>query len=408
MDREQDLTMNFLRAIKSIENIFRSNTVLARALIDKINIFARYLVERSDENTKIKIMNFCGTHEWTVTHFGIRSLVPKLIELVAGPGCPVCVTPSIYIEKAVELALDGVVVYTYGDTYRLRLLKPVKGASSLSEARALGASVKIVTSLVEAVIDSKTHGRDSLFIGIGFETVASGYAKLILNKVLPKNLKFMSLVKLTPPAMIYTIEVHREENPIKGIIAPGHVSTIVGGKAWRYVSDVLGVPVVVSGFEPIDVLASIAEILKQLTRGETRTVIEYTRAVTWEGDKVAQKMIADVYDIVDDVWRGIGIIPKSGLRLKDRFRVYDAFTEYGVEDTGSVVEEHDLVPGCRCGDIVLGRAVPTQCPLFMKSCTPSRPIGPCMVSIEGTCAIWARFGVGGIADDIAKDLGLYI
>lgn len=408
MASEQDLHIKFLKAMKSMESAFRSNTVLAKALLNKMNNFAKDLEKRFGENMKIKIMNFCGTHEWTVTHFGIRSLVPRSVELVAGPGCPVCVTPSRYIEEAIELALDGITIYTYGDTYRLRSIKPVRGVSSLSEARATGGSVKIVTSFIEAVNDAKIHHKDSAFIGIGFETVASGYAKLILSNALPSNLKFMSLVKLTPPAMVYTVEVHREENPVRGIIAPGHVSTIVGGKAWRYVSDNLNTPVVVSGFEPIDVLASIAEILKQLCRGEARTVVEYARAVTWEGDTVAQKMITEAFDTVDDAWRGIGSIPRSGLRLKDRFKIYDAFTEYGLKDVEPSEEVYDLVPGCRCGDIVLGKAVPTQCPLFMKVCTPSRPIGPCMVSIEGICAIWARFGGGGVADDIARELDLQL
>jgi len=398
-----------IKAAKTIEAAFRSNAPLARKLVEKIRGLAIEAERRLGDASRFKIMDFCGTHEWTITHFGIRSLMPEQIELVAGPGCPVCVTPSLFVEEAIRLALDGIHVYTYGDVYRLMSIRSVRGASSLSEARALGGRVKVVHSLLDAALDARSHGRDSVFVGIGFETVAPGYAHAVIRGLLPSNLKLMSLVKLTPPAMFHSIEILREkptEPPIVGVIAPGHVSTITGAKAWVPVAENYGIPVVVSGFEPLDVLASIAEILKQLSRGEARVAIEYARAVTWHGDLRAQSIVGRAFETVDDAWRGIGFLPKSGLRLRSAFSKYDAFETYGVREVTPENWSYDLPPGCRCAEVVIGKAKPTDCPLFMKRCTPSKPYGPCMVSLEGACAIWARFGSGGLADEIARELGI--
>lgn len=406
MDIEVSTNLN---AIKILTSSFRTNLPLAKTLVSKIWSLSLELSKRCGENFKFKIMDFCGTHEWTITYFGIRSLMPSNIELVAGPGCPVCVTPSYFIEEAIKLAFNGVMIYTYGDVYRLRSIRSVRGAGSLSDAKALGCSIKIVTSILNAANDARNHGRDAVFMGIGFETVAPGYAQALYKGLIPDNLKILSLVKLTPPAMFYSIDVQKGdsvESPVMGVIAPGHVSTITGAKAWAPISESFKIPVVVSGFEPIDVLASIAEILRQLVNGEAKTVIEYTRAVTWQGSLKAQSLIATTFDVVDDAWRGIGFIPRSGLRIKDSYSKYDAFKEYGIKDLTPDSWRYDLPPGCRCADVIIGKATPIQCPLFMKSCTPSTPIGPCMVSIEGTCSIWAKFGAGGLANEIAKELGL--
>lgn len=343
---------------------------------------------------RLKIMNFCGTHEWTVTHYGLRNLVPRGLELVAGPGCPVCVTPSHFVEALIKLSLEGVVVYVYGDVYRLRATRSVKGAFSLAESRSLGGDVRVVADVLSAIRSAKSHGKPSVFAGIGFETVAPGYAQVVLKGLLPENLTMLPLVKLTPPAMFYALDVSREkpaEPPIMGVIAPGHVSTITGAKAWVPVAETYGIPVVVSGFEPVDVLVSILEILRQLSRGEAKTTIEYTRAVSWHGDLGAQSAIHKVFETVDDAWRGIGYLPKSGLWLREKYRVYDAFHEHGISEPPPG-ELKDMPPGCKCAEVVLGKAYPSQCPLFLKACTPQRPIGPCMVSIEGTCAIWAKYG----------------
>ena len=386
------LTERLIGASRALEAAFRGDAQLARRLAERIGEWAAELERRFGEGFRFKIMNFCGTHEWTVTHFGLRSLMPPQLDLVAGPGCPVCVTPSLFVEEAIRLALDGVTVYTYGDVYRLRSLREVRGARSLSEARALGGRVKVVASILDAAADARAHGGDSVFVGIGFETVAPGYARAVLGGLLPPNLKLMSLVKLTPPAMLHSIDILREkptEPPIMGVIAPGHVSTITGAKAWTPVAESFGIPVVVSGFEPIDVLLSIAEILRQLLKGEAGVVIEYSRAVTWHGDLRAQSAIGRAFETVDDAWRGIGFLPKSGLRLRAEYSRYDAFRELGVRDVSPETWSYDLPPGCRCAEVIIGKAKPTDCPLFMRGCTPSKPYGPCMVSMEGTCAIWA-------------------
>ncbi|MCC6043297.1 MAG: hydrogenase formation protein HypD [Desulfurococcaceae archaeon] len=389
-----------------LERDLRYNRRLAEALVKKIH-------EAFSEYTKIfgvdrlKIMDFCGTHEWSITYYGIRSLVPSELELVAGPGCPVCVIPSHYIEESIKLAFEGITIYCYGDVYKLRARRPVNGAYSLSEAKSLGGDVKVVQDIISAAKDATRHGKPSVFLAVGFETAAPAYAWSIIKGLIPRNLKLLSLVKLTPPAMFYALEVAQEkptEPPISGVIAPGHVSTITGAKAWTPISEHFNIPVVVSGFEPLDILASILEILSQLVRGEAKTVIEYRRGVTWNGDVKAQAAIARVFEIVDDAWRGIGFLPKSGLRLREEFKQYDALYEYGVKELKPSEWVKDNPAGCRCAEVVLGKAYPTQCPLFMKACTPQRPIGPCMVSIEGTCAIWARFGSRDLLSKVSVEI----
>lgn len=392
----------------ALEKVFRENRPLAASLRRAIERrFERVSSKLGEE--RIKVMDFCGTHEWTIVHYGLRSLVPKGLELVAGPGCPVCVTPSRYVEAAIKLALEGVVVYTYGDTFKLPVLNPVDGVSSLEEARARGAPVRVVVSIGDAARDAARHKRDAVFLGIGFETVAPGYAQALLSGSLPENLKVMSMVKLTPPAMLYSLEILREkptEPPVMGVIAPGHVSTITGAKAWTPVVENFEIPVVVAGFEPIDVLAAIAEILRQLEAGEARVAIEYARAVTWQGDLKAQAAIHRAFETVHSAWRGIGFLPYSGLRLREQLSKYDAFRTFGIEEVKPDAWRKDTPPGCRCAEVILGKAKPSDCPLFMKKCTPGSPYGPCMVSVEGTCAIWARLGGAGLAEELAKELGL--
>jgi len=390
-----------------LEGAFRSNIHVAVSLRNLIHRLAEKALMRGIG--RIVIMDFCGTHEWSIVHFGIRSLIPRNVELVAGPGCPVCVTPSKYIEYVVKLSFEGITVYTYGDAYRLKSLRPINGAYSLQEARSDGASVQVVTSFIDAIRLANTSGRESVFLGIGFETVAPGYAVAFKKNIVPGNLAFLSQVKLTPPAMRLSLELLMKEKLDYrfGVIAPGHVSTITGAKAWSFASEEMGIPVVIAGFEPIDVLIAIAEILRQIMNNESKTVIEYRRAVTWSGDEEAQRNINEVFTTIDDAWRGIGIIPRSGLELSDKYASHNAFEKYSLKRISSGDWEYDLPRGCKCGLVTLGKAKPTDCPLFMKACTPDRPIGPCMVSVEGTCSIWARFGGGGLADEVARSLEVY-
>lgn len=393
--------------IKLVEALFRRNLDLASRLKSLVHKYAEHLAGAYGRDYVFKVMDFCGTHEWTIVHFGIRALMPPNVELVPGPGCPVCVTPSYYVERAIELAMEGVPIYTYGDVFRLPVVRPVRGARSLAEARAMGAEVKVVNSLLQAISLSRSAGKTGVFMGIGFETVAPGYAVPILEGMVPPTLKIMSLVKLTPPAAYLALDTIREkptDYPIMGVIAPGHVSTIIGAKAWAPIAENYRIPVVVAGFEPNDVLMAVAEILRQLKDGEAKVAIEYTRAVTWDGDLRAQSAIRRAFETADTAWRGIGFIPKSGLALREEYSHLDALRHFGIKELEPSQWRKDLPASCRCAEVNLGKAKPTQCPLFMKACTPDRPIGPCMASMEGACSVWARFGGGGLAEEIAKSL----
>ncbi|NPA04664.1 MAG: hydrogenase formation protein HypD [Crenarchaeota archaeon] len=353
----------------------------------------------------VKIMGFCGTHEWTITHYGLRSLMPRGVELVAGPGCPVCITPGYYVEVAVKLAMEGVTVYTYGDAYRLPSGRPRgSGVRSLAEARAQGGRVEIVYSVLDAVRRARERGGDSVFFAVGFETTAPSTAAAILRGRVPENMSFLVVHRLTPPIMRYVFKIHGERSPIRGVIAPGHVSTIIGASAWRFVAEEYGVPVVVAGFEPLDVMLAVLEIIRMLVEGRPRLVNEYTRAVTWEGNPEAKRMMRECFDVVDAAWRGIGFVPESGLALKEKYKRYDALHQYGIPDLTPETFKYDLPPGCRCAEVTLGIAKPTDCPLFMKACTPSNPYGPCMVGSEGTCLIWAKYG-GYIEELLKSEIG---
>ncbi len=401
--------------IRKIEEVYRENRELILRLRDLSLRCLEKLREKYGKSVRIRIMNFCGTHEWTTVYYGIRSLLPSDIELIAGPGCPVCITPSYYIEKCIELCLrEGFTVYTYGDTFRVPALRSVEGARSLEEAKALGGDVVVVYSFLEAVNHFKRRSKGrALFLGIGFETIAPAYAMMFYSRKVPDNFYFLSVVRLTPPAAVYSIEVCREiltkmlgREVLFGVVAPGHVSTIIGGSAWTFLCERFKIPVVVSGFEPADLMLSICEILRQLVKGESKVVIEYTRAVSWEGNLHARRLIQEVFEVRKAAWRGIGFIPDSGLYLRDKYSRWDAFTQLGIPDLDEGTWKRDLPAACKCGEIMLGLAYPTDCPLFLRECRPDRPIGPCMVSSEGTCAIWAKYGSTTLIQDIARELGL--
>ncbi len=355
---------------------------ISRLIVDKIH-------EVASELNHVKIMDFCGTHEWTITQYGIRSLMPKNVELVAGPGCPVCITPGYYVDVAIRLAIEGIRVFTFGDVYRL------PGSSrdipkNLEEAKSEGADVRIVYSVSDAIKLSK-DGRESVFLAVGFETTAPATLGPICRGEVPRNMSFIVVHRLTPPITRYILENY-PQSPVRGIIAPGHVSAIIGASEWEFVAKDYRISVVVSGFEPIDVLLSILEILRQIRDGRAELVNEYSRIVKWEGNLKAKEVMRSTCDVVDAGWRGIGFVPQSGLLLKRRYSDYDALTKYGIRELSEEAWEEDLPPGCKCAEVTLGMAKPTDCPLFKNVCTPERPYGPCMVSSEGTCLIWAKYG----------------
>ncbi len=261
-------------------------------------------------------------------------------------------------------------------------------------------------SVVDAVKKAREKRRESVFLAVGFETTAPATASVVVRDLVPENMTFINVHRLTPPIMRYTFEVHKEHIPIRGVIAPGHVSTITGARAWSFVVDEYGIPTVVAGFEPLDVLLAVLEILYQLYEGKPRLVNEYTRAVTWEGNVEAQRAIRECCEEVDAAWRGLGFVPKSGLAFREKYRVYDALERYGIPELTPERFKYDLPPGCKCAEITLGLAKPTDCPYFLKGCTPANPYGPCMVSSEGTCAVWARYGGGGLAMEVAREIGI--
>jgi len=354
------------------ENLRFRDPSLARRVIEKIR-------KLTLGEGPVKICHVCGTHEWTITHFGLRELLPVNVEVIAGPGCPVCIVPASEIDEAVELALKGVAVTCFGDVLR------VPGSCrSLLDARAEGADVRVVYSVGDAVkIARNEDSKEFAFFAIGFETTAPSTAVEILGKP-PENLSFLIAHRLIPPAMQLLVEM--EDLNMNGFIAPGHVSTIIGLRPYKIFPERYQMPTVVAGFEPLDVLFAIYMILKQINKGNPRLENEYTRAVRWEGNVRAQKMIRSVFDAKDGNWRGLGVIPSSTLTLREEYMGLDAHLRQGIKIEKGV----DSQPGCKCPLIIVGKARPTECPLFMKTCTPWTPVGSCMVSVEGTCRIWAR------------------
>ncbi len=330
---------------------------------------------------RLKIMNFCGTHEFTITYYGLRSLMPEGVELVAGPGCPVCVTPAREIDEAIEISKEATVL-TYGDMYK------VPGTRlSLSQARSMGCKVRVVYSFLDAIrIARREKNTNFVFFAVGFETTAPTVASHVASNSVPENMAILMSYRITVPIMRYILSSGRRD--IRGIIAPGHVSTITGAEAWAFVAEEFGVPIVVAGFEPLDVMIAVYEILKQIRSGKPRLVNEYNRVVTPQGNIVAKRYIEEAFVEEDGAWRGIGMVPKSVWRLREKYEHLDARKIYNP----SVGESIDVRPGCKCAEINLGLAKPTDCPYFGKACTPEHPLGPCMVSSEGACSIWYRYG----------------
>lgn len=368
--------------VARIKELYERNP-LSRRVVEAIHKIASEVIV-SDGG--IRIMNFCGTHEWTITYYGIRSLMPPNVELIAGPGCPVCVTPGHYVEALVKLSMEGITVLTYGDAYKL----PSKHRSyprSLADARASGGKVKVVYSFYDAIKVARDNpGEEHVFFAVGFETTMPAVAGPLHGGVVPANLKVLSAYRFTPPIMKYLLE-NVKDVVLHGVIAPGHVSAVIGSNAWRFLPEEYGVPTVVSGFEPVDVLLAILAILKQLKTRKPELINEYRRVVKPEGNGAALKIMEDVFEVVDSYWRGIGIVAESGAVLKDKFIDNDASRAYGIKE---IPDFSDIMPGCKCGEVSLGKVKPTECPLFMKACTPETPFGPCMVSSEGTCRIWAE------------------
>lgn len=340
-------------------------------------------IERFD-SLKVNLMEVCGTHTMVIFKQGLKGILPKNVNLLSGPGCPVCVTSQEDIDKTIELAKDeNVIIATFGDMIR------VPGTnSSLEKERGNGADVRIIYSPSEALrIARENPARRVVFLAIGFETTSPLIAASLLDVQKEKidNFYIFSSHKLIPPAMEGLLE--SKEVRIDGFICPGHVSVTIGSNAYKFIAQKYNVPCVIGGFEPLDVLQSIYMLLKQIKEKRAEVEIEYFRAVHPQGNRIAQELIDEVFEVSDVMWRGLGIIPKSGLRLKREFYDYDAEREFRPK-----VKRSKENPDCACGEVLRGAKKPTQCKLYKKVCNPEEPYGPCMVSSEGTCAAYYKYG----------------
>lgn len=351
---------------------------------------------------RVQLMEVCGTHTVSIFRSGIRSLLPEELKLVSGPGCPVCVTAQRHIDAAIDLAAQsGVLLATYGDMIRVPGRR-----GSLERLRAQGADVRVVNSARTALDLARAHpSRSVVFLAVGFETTAPATAATVLEAERERieNLSFLMCHKLVVPAMQALLSAG--DVPLDGFLAPGHVSVIIGARAYQPVASQYHRPVVVAGFEPEQIMKALAALTRQVA--EARAAVEnvYTGVVTEHGNRVAQDLLARVFVPADTPWRELGVIPQSGLELAPAYRRFDALQRFGLELGAD--EDHPL---CRCGQVITGKADPTDCPAFATRCTPLDPIGPCMVSSEGTCAAWYKYNrgtaaVGTWGSDIASTRG---
>jgi hydrogenase expression/formation protein HypD len=346
---------------------------------------SRNIIERikAASQKQIRLMEVCGTHTMSIFRSGIRGLLPATVSLLSGPGCPVCVTSQNEIDAFIALSrFDDVIITTFGDLIR------VPGTdSSLQKERAEGSDIRMVYSTFDALEIARINPNKKVaFLGVGFETTAPTIAASILTAMEMRlnNYFVFCAHKVLPPALDILMKVKKTK--IDGFILPGHVSVIIGIKAYLPFFEQYQIPCVIAGFEPVDILQAILILVEQIEAGKPELVNGYKRAVTFEGNQKAQKIMEDVFETIDADWRGIGTIPKSGLQIREEFAAYDARKVFEIEITDSMDPK-----GCACGEILTGLKIPSECPLYKKTCTPMDPVGPCMVSSEGTCAAYYRF-----------------
>jgi hydrogenase expression/formation protein HypD len=335
----------------------------------------------------IAIMEFCGGHTHAIMRYGLRDALAPEIRLLSGPGCPVCVTDDSDIDLAIALAREpSITVATFGDMVR------VPGTiGSLADARAKGASVEIVYSALDALAMARIDPAiEVVMLGIGFETTAPTIAAAVqaARREGLANFSVLSLHKLTPPAMRAILD--GGEVRVDGVLGPGHVTAITGSDAWEFLPQVYRVPCAVSGFEPLDILLSVKDLAEALATAKPVVANAYRRGVTARGNAVAQELMGEVFAVGEARWRGLGMIGASGLDLAPAYGAFDARRRFS--PTLAPGGQGSEARGCRCGDVLRGMILPTECPLFGNACTPTRPVGPCMVSAEGACAAYYRYG----------------
>lgn len=333
---------------------------------------------------EIHIMEVCGTHTVALFRHGIRSVLPDNVRLLSGPGCPVCVTSVEDVDKAIELSkMDDVILTTFGDMMR------VPGSTrSLSDVRAEGADIRIVYSPMDSLTISKDNkNKQVVFFATGFETTSPSVAGTIYmaDSEGINNFYVHSVHKLVPPALKTLVSI--EDIRIDGFILPGHVSAIIGVNPYRFLSEEHRIAAVVAGFGAEDILHGILLLMNQIARGSYEVQVQYKGAVREEGNPKALRILSEYFELSDARWRGIGILPGSGLALNEKHSDRDIFRKYRTK-----VRARSEPKACRCGDVLMGRIIPKECNLFGRVCTPEKPVGACMVSTEGSCAAYFRYG----------------
>ncbi|WP_404362714.1 hydrogenase formation protein HypD [Marinobacter sp.] len=340
----------------------------------------------------VRVMNVCGGHERAISLAGLRTVLPPEIALIPGPGCPVCICPEEDIYRAMRLALDEhVLLVAFGDMLRVPVNLPRTEPRSLDAARAAGADVLPIASPMDALVLARQHPeREVVFFAAGFETTMAPVAAMVAQG-LPDNLSLLLSGRLTWPAVAMLLE---SENPcFDALIAPGHVATIMGPEEWQFVPHRHALPAAVAGFTPESLLAAIYSTLRQTL--EKRSFLDncYGEVAQPGGNTTAQRILKDVFDVVDANWRGIGVIPCSGFNLRETHVAHDARHRFPDQPNASRRRMGQMPAGCACAQVVMGKISPNQCPLYGRGCTPKNPVGPCMVSDEGACRIWWASGV---------------
>lgn len=359
---------------------------------DYAKALATQITQLAHPDRHYQLMEFCGGHTHTIHRYGLPSLLPKNVEMIHGPGCPVCVLPIARVDKAIALAsMPNVILCSYGDMLRV----PGSHRQSLLKAKAKGADVRMVYSVDDALqLAAAYPAKDVVFFAIGFETTTPPTA-IAIQQAKARHLTNFSVFcnhVLTPAAMTSLLQAQTREMggqvKIDGFIGPAHVSIIIGSQAYEKISRQFQKPIVIAGFEPLDVLHALLMLIIQINQNRSQVEIQYTRAVKEEGNRLSQQIIEDVFTLREQFeWRGLGLIPDSALKIRDEYAVFDAEKRFDLPDSISV--EHKQ---CACGDILRGIQKPTDCKLFAKVCTPENPLGSCMVSSEGACAAVYAYG----------------
>src|SRR5574342_315055 len=333
----------------------------------------------------VSIMHVCGSHEQAIARFGLRAALPRSLNVIMGPGCPVCITDVPEVDEGVALARQGVRIATYGD-----MVKVPGTVKSLADAQAEGAKIHVVYSVAQAVALARESDEEVVFFASGFETTAVATAAVILRG-LPPNFSVLSAHKYIPPVMEIVAEM--PETRVEGFLAAGHAATITGWGIFEGFVARHGIPVVVAGFEPLDILAGLVKLLEIIHDGQPRVENMYPRCVTREGNLRAQEQLWTVFRPVGGRWRGIAHVPNGNLRLRDEWAHVDARRRFRIDVTGLWdYAPPVLVQKCECGAIMAGIKAPTDCALYGHACQPETPVGACMVSSEGTCRIWHQYG----------------